>query len=384
MTVVQQTTSLKLFAEAMCGQNDSFAERIRTYEESFGPTDNDGRALLAQAAYFCWFHGEYEGNLLSTCRAIGGGRPSYLYLCGQVTPTRWSAVNTYVVSVQRWLGLEPASPTLLDAGQLARTAAWLGERTPAREGLARLFLCQLVDHLVLRTTFAVLTDGPAPASGVYADFSPWYLRPDGLRYGIPIAPDAWLGEGETSQCSTAASSLPALCPGSVQMHPFGIPEEAEFVEQCKAAVREGLADRPGDAEELIDGVLRPSQPPGMHRFGRYQDVKLSSIGTLKWRGEVVEDDESGTRWRGFWDAAEAGLQNWMEGSPPADDVAAGICEALGEASEQRRSVVRDFLLQPPPGSGCFEWLLQQAHLDGATQIGALPRATDTPPAPEKP
>jgi len=377
--VVQQTNSLKLFAEAMCEQHDSFAQRLRSFEEAFGSVGRDGRALLAQAAYFCWFHGEYQGNLLSTCRAIGSGRASHLYLCGQVTPTRWSTINTYVVGGQRWLGGAPGSPTLLDASQLAQIATWLGERSPAREGLIRLFLCQLVDHLVLRTTFAVLTEGPAPESAGYADFSPWYLRPDGLRYGIPITGDAWLGEGETSRHDTADDALPALCPGSVQAWPFGIPGDEDFVEESKAAVREELADHPEDAEELIEGVLRPSQPPGMHRFGHYQDIKLSSIGALKWRGALPADDESGTRWRGFWNAAEAGLQAWMEGSPPAGDIAAGIHEALGDATEQRRAVVRDFLLQPPPGSGCFEWLLRQAHQDGATQIGALARAMDAPP-----
>lgn len=380
MTVVQQTTSLKLFAQAMCERNESFAQGIRSYEEAFGPVDEDGRALLAQAAYFCWFHGEYQGNLLSTCRAIGSGRASYLYLCGQVTPAHWSALNTYVVAAQRWLGEDPASPTLLDAGQLAQIATWLGERTPGKEGLVRLFLCQLVDHLILRTTFAVLTDGPAPESAGYADFGRWYLRPNGLRYGIPFTGDAWLGEGETSQFHTAADPLPALCPGSVQAWPFGIPDDDGFVEESKAAVCEEMADRPEDAEELISGVLRPSQPPGMHRFGHYQDIKLASIGALKWRGRLPGDDGSGTRWRDFWDAAEAGLQTWMEGSPPAGEVADGLHDALGDATEQRRAMVRDFLLQPPPGSGCFEWLLRQAHEDGATQIGALTRAMDAPPS----
>ncbi|MFH1567018.1 MAG: hypothetical protein ABIL09_03395 [Gemmatimonadota bacterium] len=358
MSPTQQATSLRAFAAAMLAADPAFAEALARYQASCGEADADRRALLAQAAYFCWYHGEYQANLLSTCRAIGAGRPTHLYLCGQLTPARWVQVHAYAVAVQRWLGRDAPVPARLDEGRLARATAWLGEPTAARQALAELFLCQLVDHLVRRATFSVLTDGPPPEAGVYADFCAWYLRPDGAAYG--------LGAGDPGQA----------CPGESRGagEDGSQPTDGALVSACAAAARRALAADAAAAEELIAGILRPSQPPGMHRFDRYQDIKLVSIGQLRWRAGLPPDD-SRDRWQVFWDAAGEGLRSWLEGRAPGSRLAAALREALDVPTPASRFIVAELLLQPPPGQGCFDWLLRAARAQGAApRLPALAEA----------
>lgn len=368
MATTQQATSLRAFAGAMLQSDSVFAERLHRFEADLGPLHDDGRALLAQAAYFCWFHCEYEANLLSTCRAIGAGQPTYLYLCGHVTPARWLLLHEYVVGAQRWLGQDHPVPGLLDVARVEQVMSWLGEPTQARQALARLFLCQLVDHLALRTSFCVLTDGPPPEAGEFPDFSEWYVRPDGSLYGLPAAAS---GAAPPIGCGRPDPGGPADTAAPV---PDGSrPADGGFARACADEARRALAGAPEMAgqpdavDEIIAGILRPSQPPGMHRFARYQDIKLVSIGQLRWRADLPADD-SRTRWEAFWGAAETGLRAWLEDAPPAEEVAGALHEALGPAAPGSRATVADFLLQPPPSPGCFSWLLQEARNCGATAL----------------
>ena len=76
------------FGEEMLKAHEAFAERVDLYAQRFGPVSPDTLALLAQAAYFCWFEAEFESDLLSLCGAIGRGCPSAIRLCQQVTAER--------------------------------------------------------------------------------------------------------------------------------------------------------------------------------------------------------------------------------------------------------------------------------------------------------
>lgn len=325
--LTQRATSLRAFAGAMRASDAGFADRLDGFAARFGPLTDDGLALLSQAAYFCWFHVEYQANLLATCRAIGADRPSYLYLCGHLSPLRWRSLHAYVVGVQRWLGVNHPVPGLVDAERVAQVGRWLGQPTPVRRSLARLFLGQLVDHLTRRTTFSVLTDGAAPDASEYPDFGQWYTRADGTDSRI-----------------------------------------------CADEIRREVADMPGVADdreaidELITGIASPSQPPCMHRFERYQDIALISIGHLRWRAGLPPDP-SRQLWEEFWSVAEAGLRAWLDGQsaddPGADDPVGGaLHEALGTPTPRSRAIVADFLLEPPPGEGCFSWLLEEARVSG--------------------
>jgi len=120
MAAKQYVVSIKKFAEAMFETDIVFAERVRKFEKSFGTVDSDTLAVLAQATYFCWFECEYERDYVEVCRAIGTGKPTSLFLCRQVTPERWLQMNTYVIAVQRWLGVNFALPGDIDSNKLSK------------------------------------------------------------------------------------------------------------------------------------------------------------------------------------------------------------------------------------------------------------------------
>ena len=339
----QRVIKLQEFSKAMLEADDAFADRVRHFERRFGSADADTLAILAQAAYFCWFECEYESDLISICRAIGMGKPTSMYHCVQVSPERWAELNAYVVGVQRWLGSDLPLPSGIDGTRIEQIGQWLGEREPAKDSLAKLFLCQLVDHLMLRASFSKLGEDTAPEESEYTDFTAWYLRPDGVPYATGHDYDETPGDARGDA----------------------------FVEECKRCVRHAMRSAPGDAEELMEGILKPSQPPCMHRFQRYQDIKLASIGALKWRGQLPPDDGSRARWRGFWDEAEAALRAWLEGAPSKGKLAIRAHGALGEPTERRRAIVGEFLLGEKTATAGYYWLREKVHVEGATACSVL-------------
>ena len=123
MTPKQRVISLKEFAKAALARDSSFAERVRHFETRFGTVDGDTLAVLAQAAYFCWGENEYQSDLVEVCQAIRIGKPTSLYHCRQITPERWTEMNTYVIGVQRWLGVDLPLPRGIDSGKIGHGKA---------------------------------------------------------------------------------------------------------------------------------------------------------------------------------------------------------------------------------------------------------------------
>ena len=129
------------FAKAMhsCAC-DSFAARVSAFESEFGKADDDTLAVLAQAAYYCWGNCHYRDNLLQVCSAICTGRPTSMYLHGQVSPQRWAELNTYVVAVQLWRSpIDSGIPDDADTSAVTTIAGWLGDRSSAKRVLAPPF-----------------------------------------------------------------------------------------------------------------------------------------------------------------------------------------------------------------------------------------------------
>jgi hypothetical protein len=167
----------------MIDADGAFAATVRAHETRFGQADGM-RAVLAQAAYNCWFHVEYHENLREICRAIGQGTPTSLALCGQVTASRRAAMDAYVVGLREWLGHDlPPTPDL-DADTIRRVCGWLGEDHPAKRALVDLLLCALVDQIASGAHVSVLADGSqTPRETSCPDLST-YLRADGARYTL--------------------------------------------------------------------------------------------------------------------------------------------------------------------------------------------------------
>ncbi len=321
---------LAQFAKDMLETDVVFADRVRNIEKQFGAADDDTLAVLAQAAYFCWFEFEYENDLVEVCRAIGVGKPTSMHLCLQVSPERWAEMNTYVVGVQRWLGLDLPLPNEVDGAKVEQTKQWLGDRNPAREALAQLFLVHLLDQLLFRASLAKMGGDTQEKRREYTDFAPWYARPGGLRSGTG--------------------------------------QEKLFIEKCKLRVHDEMSLAPRDAEELIERILQPRetiQPACMHRFSRYMDIKLASIGALKWRGRLPPDDGSKEKWKTFREEATDALESWAEGALPAGELAVGLHDALGLPTMRSKAIVRAFLLAEKTGCAAFyHWLEERAREEG--------------------
>jgi hypothetical protein len=182
-------------------------------------------------------------------------------------------MNTYVVGVQRWLGVQRPLFCELASAKLEKINGWLGDRTPAKAALAELFIRHLAAGLSVLQP-AKLSGRDDPDEERYVDFTPWYS----------------VGDGE--------------------IHALG--DCASVFEQMNQSVRRELHSACEDGEELIAGILKESQPACQHRFSRYQDIKIASIGAVKWRGNIPPDV----------DVPKYDARNWFEkkadlsGCPP--------------------------------------------------------------------
>lgn len=329
----QQGVPIREFAKAMLAASPPFADRVRRFEAEFGPAGADTLAVLAQASFFCWGNAEYQKDLAEVCLAIASERPTSFSYHRQVTPRRWARIHTYVVGVQRWLGGRLPLPVNVDRAKVEQIQKWLGARNPAKEALAQLLLWRLVDH-VLNLSLARLAGDVGLDDTPYANFTEWYARPDGTRYAG--------GDAEA------------------------------FLEDCTRRVREALKEAPADAERLIGGLLEPSPPPCGHRFTRYLDIQITSIGALKWRGHLPPDDVPKARWQAFVDQARAALAAWLDGAPPSGATAIVLYEALGTPAARSRATVRTFLLaEDRLNRAAWDWLMARAEKDGTTARAAF-------------
>ena len=343
MNVVQQTIPMMSFAQAMLDRSPGFADRVCWYEREFGTVDDDTLAVLSQANHFCWFEVEYVQDYLDVCRAIGAGKPTSLYLCRQVTPERWAEMNSYVIGVQQWLGVKAPVPRETSKRKVGQITGWLGHPTPRKEALAELYVCHLVmDHL-LRLSLTRLSGTEDPDEGWYADFTPWYRTSDGTRLTVE-GRDRLIGE---------------------------------LVER----VREGMYSAPEGSEDLVTNILKESPPPCQHRFSRYQDIKISSIGALSWRGAVPPDSEAPKYAARDW-FEEACLDGWLAGDLPETELMTALYAALGTPTQRKKAIIRDFF-HGPREPVLWNWLEEDAQARSITAAavfqpaGASMRTTES-------
>ena len=326
MNIEQQIIPMSKFAQAMLDHSPGFADRVHKFEREFGPVDGDTLSVLAQASHFCWYEAEYARDYLAVCRAIGTGRPTSLYLCRQVTPRRWAEMNSYVAGVQRWLGVTAPIPPETNRRKVQQVTGWLGQWTPEKQALAELYVCHLaIDHL-LPLSLAKLSGSDDPETDRYVDFTPWYRTTGGAR--------------------------------------FTVDDKDHLIGRLTERVREAMSNTPGELEELVTNILRVSQPPCQHRFSRYQDIKVSSIGVLKWRGAVPPDSEVPKNAAQDW-FDKAGLEGWLADDPPQTELTQELYAALGTPTKRKKALVRDFFYGPHE-SILWDWLEKNADDRGIT------------------
>lgn len=318
MDAYQQIVQMTEFARDVLATDDVFAERVRRFEGRFGHVSSQTLAVMAQASLFCWFDNEYERDFLEVCHAIGQEKPTSQFLCGQVTPARWIDINTYVVGVQKWLGCSRPAPADVDGKLVLRIGQWLGDRAPAKIPLCELFLLKLIDDLWNYTSLAKLGGETSPDGMPYPDFTEWYSH-DGRSYATGHAPT------DDDRVSWLTEAMPAT------------------VEHLTQRARDAMGSSPEEAEELVRGTLIGSQPPCMHRYTRYLDIQITSIGALKWRGTVPpSEDRAKYRAADWLNQAADEVRAWVEGASPQSPVGRRIHEALGAPSDRKKALVGDF------------------------------------------
>ena len=198
-----------------------------------------------------------------------------------------------------------------------------------REALVSLFLDHLIDG-IFEMTFTRL-GSTRRDEAPYADYSAWYVGPDGQRY-----PSGDIGQA---------------------------------ADQCKSCLRAALGDRPDDADELVDGILTEGPPACVCKFTRYLAIQAASVGALKWRGNMPQPDERTTSLAGsFLDQAKAAFAAWRDGQPPVGDIAEKLQSLLGSVTERKEAIVFG-LLNIYELPGCRDCSEQACDWLAATNTG---------------
>jgi len=314
------------FSRAMLESDDGFANRVSRFEDHFGPADADTLSVLVQAAYFCWGNNEYRNGIVKVCQAIGMGKPTSFFYHAQITADRWDILNTYVMGVQRWLGVDLPVTGRIDGRKIQQIGHWLGEHSPMKNALVELFLHNLIARL-LDVSFAKLGGDVLPDDVCYADFTNWYTSSDGIAYNNSSKDD--------------------------------------FIEKCRQRIRHKMGSVSPDGEELLIGILQDSPPPCIHRFTRYLDIQITSIGVLKWRGNLPPDSVPKDKWMVFLDEVHNALTAWINGALPRGELAFRLHKALGKHTQRNRAIVRDFLLSDDRGAAS-DWLVRKSLEEGTT------------------
>jgi hypothetical protein len=310
------------FAREMREQDVVFANRIAAFEATEGIIDDDALAVAAQANYICWFEYDFPDNLLSACHAIGTGHPQRMGLCLHISPDRWRELHHYVIAVQRWLGERRSIPKHLEKNKVTRLQSLLGTPTRSRLMLARLYLSVLLEQLQSRVSLGQLSGNGSVDEGTYDSILAWKQPDTGQHH---------------------------------QEH-----RDASFIMECTDVLHQEIPYNSRQGDELFNWILRESQPPCGQRFLRYQDIRLASIGALKWRGNIPYDTMPRSYWQGLFSDAGDSIDCWITNKLPTGRLAQQIHESLGSQTPYKLDMVNTFLNQPP-SSGAFDWLLHKAQ-----------------------
>jgi hypothetical protein len=302
-----------------------FTERVASFEATRSKLDNDALSVAAQANYICWFQYDFPDNLVSACCAIGTGRPQRMGLCLYISPDRWRDLHHYVVAVQRWLGDRRSVPKVLEQDKVTRLQNLLGTPTKGRVMLARLYLSTLLEALLSYVSLGQLSGDGTTDEGAYDNILTWY-QPD------------------------------------TEQHRQGHQDDS-LIQECSKVLHQEVPDSPSQVDELLKGILRESQPPCGQRFLRYQDIRLASIGVLKWRGNLPDDTTPRSYWQGLFADAADGIDRWTANKRPTSTLAHRIHESLGRHTAHKLDLVTTFLNQPPSGD-FFGWLLHRTQESG--------------------
>lgn len=267
---------------------------IHELEQSLGTLSPEDEERRIAADFCCIWRYDYPERVHELCSIIGGSRHTALRLHYQVSPGRRQELIDYAEALMGWVQRLPMQevPRYHEGGSptIDKVYGFLGEPEPLKKLLAERTYFGLARRSV-NCTFWGYND--EEATTVLAPFTPQKLAPN------------W---------HERMSFL-----------------EREIEKQMGRAARDFLCDVGGSSE-----------PPCHFKFIRRVDILVSSIGCLRWRGNLPskEGTISGRRaiTRSYLDALE---HYWREAQVDPDDqeLADSLAALLGPATAARRWLV---------------------------------------------
>lgn len=261
---------------------------INRLEEALGPLSHEDQERRIAADFCCIWRYDYPERVHEICSIIGGSSHTALRLHYQVSPARRQELIDYAEALKGWVhDMQPQDVAGYAQGgkcTIDKAYGFLGEKTPLKALLAE------------RTYYGL--------SRRSLNCSFWGIN-----------------EKEPRTC---------LAPFAPQQLPTGWHERMAYLEneihrQMGNKARDFLCDVGGSAE------------PACHfKFVRRIDILVSSIGCLKWRGNLPSKDGSVSGRRAKTASYLAALEQYWRGTP-ADyedqDLADRLAALLGSPTD---------------------------------------------------
>lgn len=270
------------------GEDDDLKE-INRLEKRIGDLSSDQLDLRVIADLCCIWRYDFPENVHRICEAIGGGADRTFRLHYQVSTQRRRRFIQYGNAIKGWLeDIAPDDKMFSEEG--ARQTAThvyglLGEKNPLKSILAERTYLGLSDRR-LNCSF-------------------------------------W-----------------GRCPGKkVSLHPYGAQELPSGWEQrMRQLERQISKEMGGGAYDFLCDVGGSAEPACHFKFLRRVDILLSSIGCLRWRGNLPPKDSSVTGRRKLTGHYLNLLERyWRDGKQEGDG--AEIFQTLGQPDDFKRWLV---------------------------------------------
>ncbi len=274
--------------------SDSDLGLIHELEEGLGPLSHEDEERRIAADFCCIWRYDYPERVHEICSIIGGSKHTALRLHYQVSPGRRQELVDYAEALKGWVhDLPPQDVAGYDLGgkqTIDKVYAFLGTKDPLKAMLAERTYYGLACRSI-NCSFWGFNDKDA---------------------ATPLAPH----------------------------HPQELPHtwhermaylENDINRKMGRSARDFLCDVGGSAE------------PACHfKFVRRIDILVSSIGCMKWRGNLPRKDNGISGRRTITAAYLAALESYWRGTPidsDDQDLADSLAALLGSPTDCRRWLV---------------------------------------------
>jgi len=276
-----------------CFGDDSDLNEINRMEQNLGQLTPDLMDRRVAADFCCLWRYDYPERVFQICEIIGGNNHMALRLHYQVSPQRRNYFIDYAKALQGWLNDVSPEDTRYYGQTTAQTVnkvyGFLGQKDPLKMILAER---------------------------AYISFSSRFLN-----------------------CSFWGKNNPEnevdLSPSTAQ------PLTHEHFRKCRDLETKIKTEMGRSARNFLVEAGGSAEPACHFKFIRRVDILISSIGCLKWRGNLPPKDENITGRKKLTATILNILENyWRNGQLKADcDVSTRIYRLLGKPNDSKKWLV---------------------------------------------